>query len=852
MTAQTLEYQLQDGFIQNWLAAGPWTWPVKTDSRAGEDWRAAARRALFEEQAAPRLAEAPVERGAFHGDGGPEVSGQAGQSWRYMRCLGDHLLDMSTYAPTRQYLRAWGYAQLWTDQPGPAALVVSTYGPVEVWLNGQRVGHNLDFTEQLHSQRISVELRAENELLVRFDQAGARVLPLSLAVQVEAEGAVQVRQTTLAHYPRRHQQFEEIFEMAYLETATNVRGKSFNLRFAEDAAEDLHYAYQVQDEQGMIYLEATADVHPTLPVDAGHPARLYERQYRVALQAPGHEYWEQNNRYQRNLPIYILDNNHSSQPYGSYDQRRGEALLDAARREENLFGQVARLALVETDPERYLPDPAVFVSAVDQVARQAAGSELLLVGLLGAAARFGARQHYPHPVDEPLKQAALRYAYRAEWAAPQAGIDYADESAQILCLTAAILAGQAYPAARFDPAGLTGEALRAESERAAAAWMRSCGAQGLQAWDSPQVLERILAALAHLVSFAEQEDLAELAAVLMDKLLLLLAVHGWQGMMAGSRGCAQSAAMKSAQLQASAGIARLMWGMGVFSIHIAGTVSLALSDYEFPTFFAQIAADPAQEVWARARQGAPDCPVNTVIYKTPDYLLGSAQDYRPGERGLNEQVWQAALGPDALVYTNHPVSFQTGPANQPGFWLGNGSLPRVAQWKDALVAVYQLADTDWLDFTHACFPVYAFDEYFLEEGWAFARKGEAYLALSAAQGFELVKRAPEAYRELRSPGRQNVWLCQMGRAALDGNFLQFREKVKQQVQPEWQPSGVHFTSLRGEAIRFGWQGPLTVNGQEAPLAGFKHLENPYTTADYPARQMEIGFGELLMRLNFEE
>ena len=158
-------------------------------------------------------------------------------------------------------------------------------------------------------------------------------------------------------------------------------------------------------------------------------------------------------------------------------------------------------------------------------------------------------------------------------------------------------------------------------------------------------------------------------------------------------------------------------------------------------------------------------------------MLSSAQDYRPGEPGRAEHIWQATLGPDAVVFVNHPVCLSQKRAYQPNFWCGNGVLPRVAQWKDLLIALYRLPDDDWLGYTHAHFPIAALDEHVIREGWAFARKGDGYLALKASQGFTLVKSGNSAYRELRSMGQENVWLCQVGRAAQDGTFAEFQDKV---------------------------------------------------------------------------
>jgi hypothetical protein len=197
-------------------------------------------------------------------------------------------------------------------------------------------------------------------------------------------------------------------------------------------------------------------------------------------------------------------------------------------------------------------------------------------------------------------------------------------------------------------------------------------------------------------------------------------------------------------------------------------------------------------------------------------MLSSAQNYRAGEPGDGEQIWQATLGPDALVFGTHPANMSESDAHRNHFWRGNAILPRVAQWKDALIAVHKLPHDDWMGFTHAYFPVYAFDETIFQNDadghpWAFAREGDGYLALTAAQGIELVRKGPSAYRELRSYGEEDVWLCLMGRMAADGSFEGFQRAVLA-LEMDFQGPAVHLETLRGDRLSFGWTGPLRVNG----------------------------------------
>jgi hypothetical protein len=341
--------------------------------------------------------------------------------------------------------------------------------------------------------------------------------------------------------------------------------------------------------------------------------------------------------------------------------------------------------------------------------------------------------------------------------------------------------------------------------------------------------------------------------VLLDKLLFQLSVNSFQGVFGSSRGTTLTPHLFGGYLEATSGIAKLMWGMGVCNHNFRAAVSLAcLEDYQYPVMLQAIAADlPLDGMWSRERHVAGDVvgAVSTATYKTPDGMLCSAQDYRPGQPGAEEHIWQATLGPGATVFVTHPACSSLDDARKPNFWRGNGVLPRVAQWRDALIALYALPDDDWMGFTHAYFPTYAFNETVLREGWAFARKGDGYLALTADMPLTLVRRGDAAYRELRAYGRHVVWLCQMGRAAEDGDFVTFQEKVL--ALPAISDGlSVRWTTLRGDTLSFDWTRPFSKNGEPLAMTVENLMENPYCVATFPAERMDIRYGDVVMRLDF--
>jgi hypothetical protein len=65
---------------------------------------------------------------------------------------------------------------------------------------------------------------------------------------------------------------------------------------------------------------------------------------------------------------------------------------------------------------------------------------------------------------------------------------------------------------------------------------------------------------------------------------------------------------------------------------------------------------------------------------------------------------------------------------------------------------------------------------------------------------------------------------------------------------EFEPTGARVSTLRGDTLEFNWQGPFLRNGEEQPLSGFGHYENPYSTTPFPVEGMDIQFSDQIVRL----
>ncbi len=837
-------FGLTDGFIDHWLVAGPQVIRLPEHScPADPSSRQAIARRYYQPE--PLVSGLPVERGPLS-EGVLRVGDYEG-AWSYLRCREDHLIDHTRHSRAGHYLRSWAYAQLVSDAPQTVTLRLATHGPADLWLNGEHVLRCEGFADaQPRCHEIEAQLReGPNEVLVRFEQVAAvgscHAMALQVRRQPDGPGLSLQLPTTIPDVDKRRR-IERVLEAACIDRAVYGSDDLIVVQWPEDLTYAADATVRLQAESGRIYAEAH------LRASAGERARLrYAHEiapgpYHLILMPRPDEYYEQDMRIRRELHLWGAGNSpYSEAPYGTYGERRQEALVSAARCRGELYAEIARMALgqwadVDTD---------AILSAIARIGREEGGNADLLA-LIGIQHRFAQHGDLPASLRQPLEACILGHPY----------LDSSgdgEDSHALLAGAAAVLAGQLYPGHTFRPAGVSGRELRARAERLVLRCLRQRGSWGLPDWGSPSSMAEDLVALSHLADLAETDEVYDLATAVLDKTLLSLALSSFRGTFGAPHADAQVPAVYGGLLGPTSPVSRLLWGQGIYNQDLAAAVSLAcLQDYELPPIIPEIALCPLDEEWGYERHLAPaggaSREVNKVVYRTPDTMLASAQDYRPGDPGEAEHPWQATLGPTAVVFTNHPACSDDA-ARRPGFWVGNRVLPRVAQWKDVLIAIYNLPEDDWMGFTHAFFPLHAFDEHLLRGGWAFARRGDGYLALTASQGLSLVTDGHSALRELRSVGRHNIWLCHMGRAALDGSFARFQERVLG-LKVIFEGLEVHCTTLRGDSLSFGWQGPFLRNGEPQPLSGYPHYKNPYMTMEMGAEEMEARSGRYLLRLRF--
>ncbi len=839
-----------DGFIDDWLVAGPAAQPVDLSLFPPDSPKPAVARALHTAQS--EVIHPPLQFAQA-------LSKDTRPTWRIEHCAEDHFVYGTGFYATPHFVQVWAYTALETESGWQGVAALTTNGPADVWLGSQPVFHTAHFAHQI-PQTHSFDLTlppGRHALTVRFACVAVRESPMAMALQLRDCPTLRWLLPTPPVWEDSREDLERVFREAFLLQDTFGRRDPLQIHWPEGAPLERAVSLRLERQDGRIYSENRTEGRTLSQVQLGSVYQFPQDEYLIRIMPDLQEFYVHGRRVERQFPVYLAGNlEYSRTHYGTYAQRRREALHHAAQGKGHVFHEIAKMELNLWDQVQW----EVWRDCLAMVERRADCSDFYLTGLLGACLRHGERPEFDRAVLAETQACILGFRYWRDEPGQDA-MCFWSENHQILFHCCETLAGQLYPTDIFGNSQTTGEEMQRRGEQRALSWLRKRAAGGFREWDSNTYFEEDVLALTHLADLALSDEVHEMATVVLDKLFLGLAVNSFQGVFGSTHGRSYAPLIKSGFQEATSGLGRLLWGMGIWNNKILGVVSLACAEnYRLPPVIEALARDPAAEIWSRERHAGMleewcdledgEWEINKVTYKTPDYMLASAQDYMPGQPGYQQHIWQATFGPSAVVFVTHPPCLQEDGAHRPNFWHGNVRLPRVAQYKDVLIALHDLGENDWLNFTHAYFPVHAFDSYYLQAGWAFAMIGEAYLALRASTGARMVRHGSHARRELRAAGPHTAWILQLGRKDLDGSFRKFRDKVRR-LRLDVEDLQVTFESLRGDTFELGWDGPFQRNGVAVPLSDFPHYDSPYSHTELHAETMDIQFQDLLLRLHLQ-
>lgn len=874
-----------DGSVRNWLAAGPVTSPLSLADVIpvhGSPFKRGGRWAVnywgFEPQTAALKLRVYSHLPAAEwlpGDT-PALNGAApdGKGWAYRSADEDQVIDFSLFNFRPTLMQAWVFAQIEAERAAAVHAELLTIGPCRVWLNGRLVRHFCERFSYVDPIAVPLQLDLQagrNDLYLHGEMVGWREARLALGLRFPERPPVTVAlplgDTDAVHW----QQVEALFSHLTLRQFVfpHLPARIWLERAAPHSVEaDVSLTIPLPLGVPAIFQNELDSVRPegvealVIPVEEGrltlHPGQPADLPLtQTLLSAMARLAGEQNihltarpadgTPFVLRRDLWASASDYCNAPYGSYEERRREALEHLAEMPYDVQGAVAA---VEAGRARHIDSRAVALACAFMENRYDC-ADFYAVSLLSLLFFCDRYPDALRPADRARIEAA--FAGFKFWI-DEPGVDamcYFTENHQILFHTAAYLAGQRWPDRVFSNSGLTGRQQRERVQRRIETWILTRLRGGYSEWDSNTYMALDAFALLALVEFADGPRVRQMAEALMHKTLFMLACQSWRGVHGSSHGRCYVEGLKTGRVELTSGMQRIGWGLGGFNGETRPTGLLALARrYRVPEVIQRIGADLPEVLVTYAHSQGRYRPhfdmtpgtwdVNTLTHRTPDGMIAAALDWRPGEPGIQEHLWQATLSPEAVVFTTNPGNSQEHGNARPNFWAGSARLPRVAMHDTTVICLYQLGIGSGLGFSHAYFPTAAFDEYSIAGQWAFARVGSGFVALWGDGDLTLTTAGKHAYQELRSSSGGYVWVCRLGRSAADGDFAAFCRRLRAQ-SPTSTASGpaVRWQMPEGDTLAFAWTGPLTVNGRPQPLNDFPHYDNAYTHTPMGAAEMRL-------------
>lgn len=386
--------------------------------------------------------------------------------------------------------------------------------------------------------------------------------------------------------------------------------------------------------------------------------------------------------------------------------------------------------------------------------------------------------HVPEDIKQRLRECILNFRYWFD--EPGTDVMWFFSENHALCFhTCELLAGEFFPQRIFSNSGMTGDEHRRKAKRLLTAWFDNFMRWGFSEWNSAVYIPIDVIGMIALYDMTIDPEIRRAAKLALDKTFDILARNSFRGVVAASYGRIYFKNLIGRRTSESSALNFILSGEGWLNQHCFAPVLLALSRYQPDEALLSLYDAPPQGILNESVQG--EAQAHLYSYKTPDYILATVLDYRPGQPGLQEHVIQLMIrNCDTQIWINHPGEAVFFGEGRPSYFAGNGTLPRVTQHENRAQLVFDLLDQE-VSYTHAYCPLAQFDTWALDGNVLYARKDSVWVALYAENGLTITEGGPLNHVELRSPGRHNVWRVFVQTLTADTPMQTFVSMVKDAI-----------------------------------------------------------------------
>jgi hypothetical protein len=337
--------------------------------------------------------------------------------------------------------------------------------------------------------------------------------------------------------------------------------------------------------------------------------------------------------------------------------------------------------------------------------------------------------------------------------------------------TAQYLAGKLFPEEIFTCSGRSGIDQYKIGEARLIEWYDQLLTYGFSEWNSSTYIPIDLIGIIAVLLTDRDSDVAQKAEQALQYSLNIIEKHNFKGVVSSTYGRSYTKSLLGARTMGTSFLLWVISGHGFVNQNSWAETLICLFD---PDFLSQNEKkkDSLPNL-IQERQGQLQVPLTDYI--TENYKLSSINDFCVYGEGEQEHVNHINIGSDPVVnfWINHPGELIVHGESRPSFWAGNGNIPFQKQIKNLLVIQYRISEK-LIGFTHLYAPLFALDEYELNENVFYARSGQAYLFIACSQPLEIIRTGASAYREIRAQGRDTAWVVKCSDQGESGSFENFQ------------------------------------------------------------------------------
>lgn len=441
---------------------------------------------------------------------------------------------------------------------------------------------------------------------------------------------------------------------------------------------------------------------------------------------------------------------------------------------------------------------------------------------------FATHPYLTEGLQQEMKQCILNFRYWHDEPGDDVMWFYSENHA-LMFHVCQLLCGELYPQEVFTNSGMTGQQMQQKALRLLDAWFEVFFSIGFTEWNSPPYLPIDELGFASLYAQTENQRMKALAKRGMEYLSYILSVYSFEGIFSTTAGRTYHKELFGNNSNCPSFINWIERSIGNPSHAGKGVVSLCFSDYQAPGQYRSFATAPKGKALLSQSTHGYQGHADIYAYKTSTYLLSSANNYRIGERGFQENPIHLLFGATEQLWVSHPGEHAIFGHARPSYWAGNGTLPRVNQYQGFASVIYQIDSEHPVSFTHLYLPTMEFSSWKQEGNWIFAEATNGgYAALYCSNTLKIQTYGPNKNREYISEGRNAVYLIRAGSRTSFGTFTEF---ITAMLDSELTCShdAFAFTDPHLGLLRGSWTKSLEMDGTAITYKGFTPIgENLWT------------------------